>query len=382
MTATQWLEVLVSYSLQVVTVIAAGSLLERAVARSSDRCTIWNICFFSVLILGCGALLLPRLHLIQPWSRVEPRTLLTVSAAQAVIGRCLLAVWCIGASVSLIRWMVRGRLVRGILRRCECLPSTDVQRLLGPTNSADDCLDQLAVLISDETEGPFCWQLHQPTVVLPRFLLEGGTDDLRHVLLHEIEHLKTNHPIHLFWQQLAQVVCWFHPAVWNAGSRATLMREFMCDEAAASEGADVAGYLRTLLHIAERCEQKRNPSAIGFGRTSSEIVLRARRLVKLANGAGQPSQRGWLGRKGVSFILTGVTVLAFFLWIPTDPLASSRSVWSPWPKWTAESLHCFGCNLRDYEQYDRRTQLYEIMQDASQKTLAPQLPPAQQSADI
>ena len=51
------------------------------------------------------------------------------------------------------------------------------------------------------------------------------------------------------------------------------MREFTCDEAAASHGADVAGYLRTLLHIAERCEQKGNPSAIGFGRTPSEIVL-------------------------------------------------------------------------------------------------------------
>ena len=217
MTATQWLEVLASYSLQVLIVIATGKLLERAVAQTSDRYAIWNLCFFSVLVLGCGALLLPRLHLIQPWSRVEPHTLLTVSAAQAVIGRCLLAVWCIGASVSLIRWIARGRLVRRTLRRCERLPSADVQQLLGLTDSADERLKQHTVLISDEADGPFCWQLHQPTVVLPRFLLEGRTEDLRHVLLHELEHLKTNHPIQLFWQHLAQVVCWFHPAVWDAG---------------------------------------------------------------------------------------------------------------------------------------------------------------------
>ncbi len=370
MTATQWLEVLASYSLQVLIVIAVCKLLECAVARTSDRCAVWNVCFFSVLMLGCAALLLPRLHLVQPWSRLEPGTLLTISAVQAVIGRFLLAVWCIGASVSLIRWMTRGHFLRRTLRRCERLPAREVRRLLGLTNMGAKGRNLPAVLVSDEADGPFCWQLHQPTVVLPRYLLEGSRDDLRHVLLHELEHLKTNHPFQLFLQHLAQVACWFHPAVWNAGSWASLMREFTCDEAAAGHGADSAAYLRTLLHIAERCEQKRNPSAIGFGRTPSEIVLRARRLVNLANGGQRNELRGWLGRKAATCILIGVTCLLFLMWIPIDPLASSRSMWSPWPRWTAKSLHCFGCNLRDYEQYDRRIQIYEILRETTNHRIA------------
>lgn len=363
MTAAQWLEVLVSYSFQVLIVIAAGKLIERATARTADRCAVWNTCFFSVLVLGCAALLLPRLHLIQPWSRLQPHTLLTVSTAQAVIGKLFLAIWCIGASVSLIRWIARGHLLQRTLRRCETLPAHEVQQLMGLTNPRATDGSLPAVLISDEADGPFCWQLHQPTVVLPRFLLEGNRDDLRHVLVHELEHLKTNHPFQLFLQHLVHVICWFHPAVWNAGSWASLMREYTCDEAAAAQGADSAAYLRTLLHIAERCEQKRNASAIGFGRMPSEIVLRARRLVNMANGTQQKFHRGALGRKTAAAILVVLTCLLCLVWIPCDPLASSRSAWSPWPSWTAKSLHCFGYSVRDYEQYDRRIQVYEILHE-------------------
>jgi bla regulator protein BlaR1 len=365
MTATQWLEVVTSYSLQVLAVIAACKLIERAIAKTSDRCAIWSNCFLCILFLGCTALVLPRLHLIQPWSQLEPRTLVTVSATQDVVGRLLLAIWCIGMSVSLVRWFVRGQQLRRTLNRCERMPPLEVKQLLGQTNIGVAGQQLPVVLISDQADGPFCWQLHQPTVVLPLFLLEGSREDLRHVLLHELEHLTTNHPLQLFWQHLVQVVCWFHPAVWNAASRASLMREFTCDEAAANNGANSAAYLRTLLQIAERCERNRNSSAIGFGRTPSEIVLRARRLVNLSKDTECRPRRGFIGRKTATCILMGLTIAMSLIWIPSDPLASPRSVWSPWPRWTAKVAHCFGCNLRDYEQYDRHSQLFEIARQAS-----------------
>src|SRR3954471_22636089 len=274
MTATQWLEGVASYSLQVLVVVAACTFLERAVAKTSDRCGIWSTCFLSILFLGCSALILPRLHLIQPWSQLEPHTVVTVSAAQNILGRLLLAVWCLGSSVAMIRWIIRGQRLRRALSKCQRLPAKDVRLLLGQTNVVPTG-DQLPeVLVSDEADGPFCWQLHRPTIVIPRFLLEGRNEDLRHVLLHELEHLATNHPLQLFCQHILQVTCWFHPAVWTAASRASLMREFTCDEAAANSGADSAAYLRTLLRIAERCERNQSASAIAFGRTSSEIVLR------------------------------------------------------------------------------------------------------------
>jgi beta-lactamase regulating signal transducer with metallopeptidase domain len=369
MTAAQWMEVIVSYSLQVLVVISIGRVLERVVPRTGDRCAVWHTCFFCILILGCAAIVLPRLHLIQPWSRVEAQTLLTVSTAQGVIGRVLLAVWCLGASVSLIRWAHQGVALRRTMRRCEQLSESEVRRLLGLTNIATHQRHLPVVLISDNVDGPFCWQFHQPTVLLPRFLLQGDGEDLRHVLLHELEHLKTNHPLQLFLQRLVQVICWFHPAVWNAAARASLAREFTCDEVAANHGADCAAYLRTLLNIAERCEQRNTSSVVNFGRSPSEIVLRARRLVHLSNRNQLARRCGWFGRRTAKFTCVIVTALVALLWIPTDPLASSRSVWSPWPKWTAKSLHCFGYRVRDYEQYDRRSHVYEIREKRNHAAL-------------
>ena len=175
------------------------------------------MCFFSVLLLGCAALLLPRLHLIQPWSRLPPQTLLSITAAESIIGKSLVAVWCIGASVAVLQWILRGHILRRTLSRCEVMTERDSQQTFGSMIPDSPGQKLPRVLISDETDGPFCWQLHEPTVVLPRFLLQGSQGDLRNVFRHELEHLRTNHPLQLFLQNVAQVLCWFHPAVWRTG---------------------------------------------------------------------------------------------------------------------------------------------------------------------
>lgn len=363
MSAAQWLEVLLSFSLQIVILIAACSLLERSVLRNADRAAVWNTCFLAVLLLGVGAVFLPRLHLFHPWSHLDAHSVLTASTVQTVLGMVMLALWGLGAALSLLRWMLRAYCLRSAVRECERLSNEQAQALLASANIQWGGDAQPIFLVSEDADGPFCWQLHRPTLVLPRFLVEGDADDLRHVLLHELEHLKTNHPLQLFLQHLAQVVCWFHPSVWRAGSIASLVRELTCDEAAARFGAGSAAYLRTLLHIAERCEQKRNATAIGFSRSPSEIVLRARRLVDLAKNPQPAVTRRGMGRRAACVAVFAVACLASLVWVPSDPLASPRSRWSPWPKWTATALHCFGCNLRDYERFDRRTQIFELARD-------------------
>lgn len=364
MTTAQWIEVLLSFSLQVLIVIAAGSLLERWVGRNADRAAVWNTCFLAVLLLGVGAVLLPRMHLFHPWLLTDSQTILTANAAQTALGVVVLAIWCLGMAFLLARWILRAYCLRCAARRCARLSDAEAQTLLSSVNIQLVGDEPPIVLVSEETDGPYCWQLHRPTLVLPRFLLEGDANDLRHVLLHELEHLKTNHPLQLFLQHLTQVVCWFHPSVWRAGSRASLARELTCDEVAVRFGAGSAAYLRTLLHIAERCEQQRSAAAIGFSRSPSEIVLRARRLVELAKNPCSSAAGGGLGRRTARVAVLAAACFASLIWIPSDPLASPRSHWSPWPTWTARALHCFGYNLRDYEPFGNRSRVFELQRSA------------------
>jgi beta-lactamase regulating signal transducer with metallopeptidase domain len=369
MTATQWGEVLTSFSLQVLVLMAIGILLERIAVRPIERCAVWSGCFLSTIVLACTAVTFPRFHLFEPWSMLEPGHHVSAIEVQSDVGRLLLWIWCVGALIVVGRWIVRGVVLQRFLRRCERLTMEQACELLTLGGSEMKTAEEPAVLVSAEADGPFCWQLHRPVIVLPRFLLEGCREDLRHVMIHELEHLATKHPLQLFIQHLAQALCWFHPVVWNASWRASLAREFVCDDAAAAQGANCAAYLRTLLHIAERCEQKNKTLAIGFSKTTNELIVRANRLVRLAQAAPAtkltPSGVRW-----VNGLLIVVTIAMMFVWIPFDPLNSSRSHWSPWPSWTAKSMHCFDMCLRDYEVFDRQVQLHELTTSGKKRETA------------
>jgi bla regulator protein blaR1 len=361
MAATQLIEVLASYSLQVLVIVSIARLLERSVRNSSDRCSIWNYCFLSILLLGVTSLLLPRFHFFQPWSYLDPHKLLTVSSVQGVVGRSLLAVWLIGMALATIRWFARAIWLQRMVRCCRQLDPREVRRLVNRINGISIAEPLPTILICDEDSGPCCWQLHQPIILLPEFILEASQDDLRNVLVHELEHLRTNHPLHLFLQQIVQIVCWFHPAVWSAAGYASLAREYVCDDAAAHHASTSAAYLRTLLRIAERqCERNRLAQAIGFGRSRSEVVLRAHRLAHSLKGGTQKFKRWIAGRKTIAWVFILATCLLSQAWIPFDSMSSSRSSWSPWPTWTAQAMHIFGISLRDYEQFDRRVRAYEL----------------------
>jgi beta-lactamase regulating signal transducer with metallopeptidase domain len=364
MTATQALETLSSFSLQIFVVILATTLVDRTVDKPADRCVLWSTCFSSILFLAVTSLLLPRLHVYQPWRSLESQTLTSVAAMQATIAEFLLTVWAFGAAVSLAKWLVHGFWLRTALGRCETVPRHRVCELLGMDQ--DSCLVTVVprLLISDEAVGPYCVQLQNPIIVLPRNLMEGSHHDLQNVLIHELAHLRNNHPVQLFLQQLVQVICWFHPSIWRASSRASLVREYVCDDAVINRGVRCDDYLRTLLLIAERSSKPWHASAIGFGPMPTELILRAKRLVAFAQGQRDEAgaNRSMTKRLAIVIVLISACCMTLVS-VPTDPMTSSRTAWSAWPSWTAECLHCFGINLRDYERFDRRVRAYELLQD-------------------
>ncbi|MEM1068749.1 MAG: peptidase M56 BlaR1, partial [Planctomycetota bacterium] len=51
------------------------------------------------------------------------------------------------------------------------------------------------------------------------------------------------------------------------------------------------------------------------------------------------------------------------VWLPTNAMASRRGDWSPWPSWTAKSLHHVGFKVRDFEPFEDRVQMRELIFD-------------------
>jgi beta-lactamase regulating signal transducer with metallopeptidase domain len=360
MSSLQWLQFTLSYALQATFVLCMAWALERWSQASETKTRVWTGCFVSLLGLLTAGLLLPRLHWVQPWSQLSPKSLLTVTTVQDVLGRSLMAVWILGSSIMLARWVFQFWSVRRFIHSCPKIDLKDQKKLetlvkgdlLKPGNRT------VEFRASPEDLGPFCYQFHQPIVFLPPSLIHGYQGELQHVLLHELTHLETQHPVQLFAQKLVQVVLWFHPLVWMSAQRANLVREFVCDDAATCDRTSTASYLRTLLHFVEHRSAPQS-STLAIGRTSSELKLRARRLL---------TQTGYIGSRWKSASCVGVLITALIVsqaWLPTNPLASPRAMYSPWPSWSAAALHTFGLEVRDFETFEPGLQMHELLESSA-----------------
>jgi bla regulator protein blaR1 len=361
MNSLQWLHFITSYFLQASLVIGVAWSIERWVHGAQTKTRIWSACYLSLLILLVAGLALPRLQWLHPWSKVGPKELLAVAKMEAVVGQMLLAIWILGAAVMLVRWFLQFLEIRRFIASC---PQWDTKTLARITEMASCELltvhgRKVNFRQSPESYGPFCYQLHQPIVFLPISVVDDADIELRNVLQHELTHLATEHPQQVFWQKLAQVVLWFHPLVWISGQRAGLVREFVCDEAASGNGAATASYLRTLLRIVEQQSSVKH-GTLTLGRTSGELKVRAQRLVA---GSGCWNRSGM----AIAPVLVAISaMLASQLWAPTNPLASPREHYSPWPSWTASILHSVGIAVRDFERFDPNRQMHELMENDAQ----------------
>jgi beta-lactamase regulating signal transducer with metallopeptidase domain len=354
-------EIAISLCFQVTLVVATCAGLQRRLADARWACRLWTVCFVSIIAIIVAGLLLPHRRLFSFPDMAFRETMLAVVTWQGRIGIALLSVWAIGVIVFLTRRaLLCWRLMRFLKYRCAVLPSEEILARLNL-----DCGPETLLLSSAEIKGPFCWQLHRPTIVLPESLVAEDDTTLRHVLLHEIEHLRTRHPMQHFLQGVCSTVFWFHPAVWIAARHAELTREFLCDEVAAIACGKFSAYLRTLARVAERCSSVSCTNAprgtLAFGNQKSSLIRRSDRIVDLAqNHRNQSSIRPLIAVAG---LVIAVAVIQQ-VWLPTNVLASTRSDWSPWPTWTAKALHnSLDISVRDFEPFEDRVQIHEWMHD-------------------
>ncbi len=355
MTAPQFLQWFASYSLQAAMVIGFAVGLDRWSAAATTKSRVWTACFLSLLGLLAAGLLLPHAQWSAPWASAPKTAVLAAVEAQQDIGALVLRVWLFGVGVMVARLVVNFVRVQRFIKRQPPV-AAEVDRHLRGLVEPETLFaagKQVEFRIGPEEIGPFCYQFHRPLVFLPASLLACDPEELRHVLGHELTHLRTEHPMQLCLQKAVQCVLWFHPLVWMASGRASLVREFVCDDAASNDGAATAAYLRTLLVIVER-QRRFSRSSLTLGRSVSEVRIRAARLVARCDGAGRPH------RIPVVTATLAAASVAWFLWLPTDPLTSARSTYSPWPTWSAAALHAFDLPATDFPPFDARTLPHEL----------------------
>ena len=143
----------------------------------------------------------------------------------------LLCIWLTGVLVLLVGSMRASLQLWWIVKRRRPVTDSHVLGLL------EDCKEQMGVqtliglVESDQIKSPALFGFLRPRLLVPHGLLQKlSRNELRHVFLHELAHLK-RYDVLLGWiTLLLQAIHWFNPLVWLAFYRMRTDREIACDQ--------------------------------------------------------------------------------------------------------------------------------------------------------
>lgn len=138
------------------------------------------------------------------------------------------------------------------------------------------------IYVSDQIEGPFVYGVVRSRILLPAFLVkeECCEEKLRHILLHEMVHIKRFDFILKPLTFLAVIVHWFNPVIWICFFLANKDMEMSCDEQVvrSSPVCRNGSYANTLLELSMRQNRLPETSFLAFGESS--ISARVKNILK------------------------------------------------------------------------------------------------------
>ena len=176
-----------------------------------------------------------------PSTGLVQRTTATFGAPQSLMAiRWIMALWLAGALFFALRILVT---------------SVRMDRSVAKLRPAATAQGPIPVIECDLVRTPALHGIFRPVLLLPRGFGDSfSAQELRHVMLHELWHLKRMDVAVSWLLAAAQTLHWFNPLVWFAASRIREERELSCDELALSllEEEERVGYGRTILKLLER----------------------------------------------------------------------------------------------------------------------------------
>ena len=250
-------DVLLTWLAQSMALAAAAAVTVRLPgcrSRAAARNAVWS----ATLVL-CTALL--GVLLLEPWlgraadpwppPAADPVFApVVLPVASGDVATSLMWLWLAGSAIA---FAVIGLDVIRVLRmkrRAEPLCASGRRRLGTLADEVSDCRGT-RVCWSDLLDSPAALGFGRPVVALPRAQASRLSDEqLRHVVLHELAHLRRRDDWRTLAEHLLTAATWINPAAQFACRQAAMAREMACDEWVVRQTASPAAYARCLADVA------------------------------------------------------------------------------------------------------------------------------------
>ncbi len=226
------------------TLVVAIALRLLPAKASQTRFAIWLSALFGIVVVTVfglrGASAAHAMHSASLFS-------LPVSIALGAF-----ALWALVATLGVLRIGVGLWQLGKLRRQCEAVNEAELPESPREMVKAFQNVRPVAILRASDSHSPKAVGFFHPAIILPAWLLNSTGDELKHVLLHEMAHLRRRDDWTNLLQQVVKALFFFHPAVWWMERELALSREQACDDAALEQTADAQDYARSLALVAEK----------------------------------------------------------------------------------------------------------------------------------
>jgi len=173
----------------------------------------------------------------------------------------------------------------------------------------------IEVLVHEKVSAPLTFGVLRPSIIFPVSARMWSEHEVRHALVHEMEHIQRRDWPLLLLVQAACALYWFNPLVWMARRRLCLEAELACDDAVLRDH-DPSGYARQLVALAEEMSHARARLALGMAKRS-DLSIRVSALLDKSRRRGGA---GWRAR----LLAIAATTLVVFTCAPGRAVAQSN----------------------------------------------------------
>ncbi len=165
----------------------------------------------------------------------------------------LLIAWMAIAFVGLIRVLAGVWQLRQARLKCEELPTGSLPGEVQQRVEEFRTERKLDLLVSEQMQMPAAIGFFRPAIIIPRWMLEeASVQELEHVVLHELAHLRRRDDWTNLAQKVLKAVFFFHPAVWWLERKLAIDRELACDDEVLAQTTSPRVYAESLTRIAEK----------------------------------------------------------------------------------------------------------------------------------
>lgn len=200
-------------------------------------------------------------------------------------GVCLIlyVLWILGILLMAII-MIKSKLQLNTLKKSALpLQNREVRKLYHCCLSEMNLKKEIPIYSTAFLKSPMIVGLFKPCIYLPIHLISDyPAEDIRYMLLHELQHYKSKDAIANYLMNLAAVIYWFNPFVWYARKEMCNDREIACDTSVLGmlHENSYKAYGNTLINFAQKVSFTNFPFASGI---SGSMIQMKKRILNIAS---------------------------------------------------------------------------------------------------